>query len=73
MGLAKITWSFEPDQTSSYGGLLTPALISKLPTELRLMISRELRKDSGNSGQCWKLWRERYIVAAREQSIGLLT
>ena len=31
-------------QSSSYGGLLTPILISKLPTELRLIISRELKE-----------------------------
>ena len=31
-------------QSSSYGGLLTPVLISKLPTELRLIISRELKE-----------------------------
>ena len=31
-------------QSSSYGGLLTPVLISKLPSEVQLIISRVLEE-----------------------------
>ena len=53
-------------ETSSYGGLLSPILISRLPSELRLIVSRELK------GEEWDLERVREIfqreVEARERT-----
>ena len=58
-------------QSNSYGGLLTPILISKLPTELRLIISRELKEGEWEfESMMGVVERE---VAARERSIGVLT
>ena len=51
---------------SSYGGLLSPILMSRLPSELRLLISRELKEDE------WNLESVREIIQreieARERS-----
>ena len=52
--------------TSSYGGFLSPILISRLPTELRLIVSRELKEED------WDLERVREVfqreVEARERT-----
>ena len=57
-------------QSSSYGGLLTHVLISKLPSEVRLIISRELEEGE------WEFERMMEVIeretAARERSAGAL-
>ena len=58
-------------QSSSYGGLLTPVLISKLPTELRLIISRELKEGEWEFESMMEVVERE--VAARERSIGALS
>ena len=58
-------------QSSSYGGLLTPVLISKLPTKLRLIISRELKEGEWEFGTMMEILERE--VAARERFMGALT
>ena len=57
-------------QSSSYVRLLNPVLISKLPSELHLIVSRELKEEE------WSFERMMEIVerelAARERTIGAL-
>ena len=58
-------------QSSSNGGLLIPVLISKLPTELHLIISRELKEGEWEFGTMMEIVERE--VAARERSMGALT
>ena len=50
----------------SYGGLLSPILISRLPSELRLLISRELKEDEWNLKSVTEIFRRE--IEARERS-----
>ena len=51
---------------SSYGGLLSPILISRLPSELRLLVSRELKVDEWNLESVNEIFRRE--IEARERS-----
>ena len=53
---------------SSYGGLLSSILVSKLPTELRLIVSRELNESDWNFEAMMQIFRRE--VEARERSAG---
>jgi hypothetical protein len=53
---------------SSYGGLLSSILISKLPAELRLIVSRELNESDWNLETMMQIFRRE--VEARERSAG---
>ena len=57
-------------QSSSYGGLLSPVLISKLPTELRLIVSRELKEEEWGFEKMMEIVERE--LAARERSAGAL-
>ena len=53
---------------SSYGGLMSPILMSRLPSELRLIVSRELSEDEWDVEVVMEIvWRE---IEARERSAG---
>ena len=54
--------------SSSYGGLLSSILISKLPSELRLIISRELKEGDWDLDSMMKIIERE--VEARERSAG---
>ena len=51
---------------SSYGGLLSRILISRLPSELRLILSRELREDEWNLESVREIFQRE--IEARERS-----
>ena len=51
---------------SSYGGLLSPIQISRLPSELRLLLSRELKEDEWNLESVKEIFQRE--IEARERS-----
>ena len=53
---------------SSYGGLLSPILMSRLPSELRLIISRELTEDEWDIEVVMEILQRE--IEARERSAG---
>ena len=53
---------------SSYGGLLSSIFISKLPTELRLIVSRELNESEWDFESMMQIFQRE--VEARERSAG---
>lgn len=56
---------------SSYGGLLSPILISRLPAELRLIISRELKEEEWNLEMVREIFQRE--IEARERSAMVTT
>ena len=53
---------------SSYGGLMSPILMSRLPSELRLIVSRELSENEWNVEVVMEIVRRE--IEAREHSAG---
>ena len=55
--------------TSSYGSLLVPVLLSKIPEHVRLLIGREIKDDQWELGRLLNLLR--YEVENRERCLGI--
>lgn len=55
-------------QASCYGGLLSSILVSRLPSDLRLIVSRGLREDAWSLDSMMEIFRKE--TEARERSAG---
>lgn len=55
-------------EASCYGGLLSSSLMSRLPSDLRLIVSRGLRKDAWSLDSMMEIFRKE--IEARERSAG---